>query len=377
LDIRETLYEPPASDIEMAEAPRVEPAELERPIELRTVFLGGLFVLALLAAFYAAAEIVLPIVLAFVLALVFQPVLRLLLGAHLPRPLAALIIVLALVGLFVGLGLLLSAPLTGWIGRLPETMPRLQERLGFVSGAVRALQRALQHVQDLAPGDSSGTGGRQVAVQSAPLPERLLSGVRLVGGSAFTTVLVLFFMLISGDTFRRRLVEVLPGFKEKRQVVDISQQIEQDISIYLATITMMNALVGITTGCMAWLCGLGDPLLWGTFAFLLNYVPILGPTAGVVIFLVAGLVTLDPLWMALVPTTLYFLIHIAEGETVTPMLLASRFTLNPVLIILGVIFWYWMWGVCGAILSTPLLAMTKIVCDRIVPLRPVGHFIGG
>jgi predicted PurR-regulated permease PerM len=89
------------------------------------------------------------------------------------------------------------------------------------------------------------------------------------------------------------------------------------------------------------------------------------------------LVTLDPLWMALVPATLYFLIHIAEGETVTPMLLASRFTLNPVLIILGVIFWYWMWGVCGAILSTPLLATTKIVCDRIVPLRPVGHFIGG
>jgi predicted PurR-regulated permease PerM len=346
---------------------------VEQPIELRTVFLGGLFALAAFAACYVAAEIVLPIVLAFVLTLVFQPVLRLLLRAHLPRPLAALIIVLALVALFVGLVLLLSAPVTGWIGRLPETMPRLQERLGFVSGALRALQRVLEHVQSLAPGDTAG----QVAVQSAPLPERLLTGIRTVAGGAFTTLLVLFFTLISGETFLRRLVEILPGFKEKRQVVDISQQIEQDISIYLATITMMNTLVGVATGVMAWLCGLGDPLLWGTFAFLLNFVPILGPTAGVIVFLVAGLVTLDPLWFALVPAALYLTIHVAEGETVTPMLLASRFTVNPVLIVLGVIFWYWMWGVAGAVLATPLLAIAKIVCDRIEPLRPVGHFIGG
>jgi predicted PurR-regulated permease PerM len=71
------------------------------------------------------------------------------------------------------------------------------------------------------------------------------------------------------------------------------------------------------------------------------------------------------------------MIHVAEGETITPMLLASRFTVNPVLVMVGVIFWYWMWGVCGAILSTPMLAMTKILCDRIDRLKPIGHFIGG
>jgi predicted PurR-regulated permease PerM len=186
----------------------------------------------------------------------------------------------------------------------------------------------------------------------------------------------LFFILVSGETFLRRLVEILPRFKIKRQVVDISQEIEDDLSIYLATITMMNSFVGVATGIVAWLCGLGDPLLWGTLAFLLNYVPILGPTMGVLIFFVAGLVTLDPLWMAFVPAGLYILIHVAEGETVTPMLLAHRFTVNPVLVMVGVFFWYWMWGVVGAILATPLLAITKIVCDRIEPLQPVGHFIG-
>jgi predicted PurR-regulated permease PerM len=104
---------------------------------------------------------------------------------------------------------------------------------------------------------------------------------------------------------------------------------------------------------------------------------VLGPTAGVILFLVTGLVTVDTLWGALLPPIVYLLIHIAEGETITPMLLAGRFTINPVLIIVSLVFWYWMWGVAGAVLSTPMLAIAKIVCDRIEALKPIGHFIEG
>jgi predicted PurR-regulated permease PerM len=270
--------------------------------------------------------------------------------------------------------------LTGWIGKLPQTLPRIQERLSFLNGPARSMQRALEHIQNLAPGgDGGGSTGaaRPVAVQGASLPQQVLSQVRIVAAGAFETLLVMFFALVSGETFLRRLVEVLPRFEDKKRAVDISQQIEHDISVYLGTITVMNTLVGIATGTMAWLVGLGDPLLWGTFAFLLNYVPILGPTAGVIIFFVAGLVTIDPLWAAFVPAVLYLMIHVAEGETITPMLLAARFTVNPVLVMVGVIFWYWIWGVCGAILATPMLAIVKIVCDRIDRLKPIGHFIGG
>jgi predicted PurR-regulated permease PerM len=354
---------PPATDL--------EPADSATSIEISTIFLGALLLLAVLAAFYTAAEIVLPIVLAFVLNMVFQPVLRALEGARLPRVVAALIIVLALVSLFVVLGLLLAGPLSSWIAQLPQTVPRLQARLNFLSAPIKSLQRALDHIQNLA------SATQAVAVQGTPLPVRLLGAIRTLAGGAFTTVLMLFFLLVSGDLFLRRLVELLPGFKEKRQAVDIVQQIEHDISVYLATIGMMNSLVGVVTGIVMWLCGLGGPLLWGTIAFLLNFVPILGPTAGVLLFLVAGLVTIEPLWAAFLPAALYLLIHLAEGETVTPMLLARRFTINPVLIMLGVIFWYWMWGVPGAILATPMLAIVKIVCDRIDPLKPIGHFIGG
>jgi predicted PurR-regulated permease PerM len=124
-----------------------------------------------------------------------------------------------------------------------------------------------------------------------------------------------------------------------------------------------------------WACGLGTPLLWGSTAFLLNYVPILGPMTGVVIFFVAGVLSFGWPWYALLPAGLYLLIHVAEGETITPMLLARRFTLNPVLVIVSLFFWHTLWGIPGALLAVPILAMVKIVADRIEPLKPIGHII--
>jgi len=159
--------------------------------------------------------------------------------------------------------------------------------------------------------------------------------------------------------------------------VDISHQIESDISAYLITITIMNGAVGAVTGIIMWLTGLGDPILWGTVAFLLNYVPVLGPASAVVIFLLAGLLTIETIWQALLPGVLYFGIHLVEGEMITPMLLAKRFTLNPVLVIVSLIFWFWMWGAAGAIIAVPMLAVTKIICDRVQPLAAIGHFLEG
>jgi predicted PurR-regulated permease PerM len=193
----------------------------------------------------------------------------------------------------------------------------------------------------------------------------------------FTTILFLLFLLVSGDTFLRRLVEILPSFSNKRQAVDIFQQVESDISAYLVTITLMNAAVGVATAMVMWLTGIGDPILWGAVAFLLNFLPILGPIFGVVIFVLAGLLTIDTLWQAFLPAALYLGIHLIEGQMITPLLLARRFTLNPVLVIIALVFWFWMWGVPGAILSVPMLAITKIICDRIRPLAAFGHFLEG
>jgi predicted PurR-regulated permease PerM len=377
----ETLAGPPAlDDLQPAVMPAIETVganehDVSVPWDIKAVFQGGIFFLMLLGACYAAAEIVLPIVLALVLMLVLQPAMRLLERLHLPRGLAALAIILMLFGALAGLGTMLSEPAASWAEKLPQGIPKLQERLSFLRRPMAAVQTFINRAEGLAPGAEAKP--LPVKVEGTGLSERLLNGTRNVVSGLLETVLVLFFLLISGDTFLRRLVEILPRFKNKRQAVDISNQIESDISAYLVTITIMNAAVGVATGTVVACAGLGDPVLWGTVAFLLNYVPILGPMIGVVIFLLAGLLTIETLWIAFLPAALYLGIHMIEGETLTPMLLARRFTINPVLVVVSLVFWYWMWGVPGAILATPMLAVIKIVCDRIQSLTAFGHFIEG
>jgi len=369
-----------AADRALAAAPpaaasAADEEDLPLPSDINTVLLGGLFLLAMLAACYLASEIVLPIVLAFVLSLVLQPAMRVLERVRLPRGVAAMLLILVLFGTLGGLGAALSLPATSWAQKLPTGIPKLQERLNFLSQPIAALQKFADQAQGLAQGIEHKAV--PVAVQGSGLSDRLLSGTRSFASGLLETVLVLFFLLVSGDTFLRRLVEIMPRFRDKRQAVDISKQIESDVSAYLFTVTIMNLAVGVATGTVMALCGVGDPVLWGMVAFLLNYIPILGPMTGVVVFVLAGLLSINSLWGAFLPAGLYLVIHLVEGETVTPMLLARRFTINPVLVILSLVFWYWMWGVPGAILSTPMLAITKIVCDRIRPLMAFGHFMEG
>jgi predicted PurR-regulated permease PerM len=355
--------------------PAEEPEEMPLPSDPTAIFLGGLFVLALLATAYVASEIVLPLVFAIILTLLLQPASRLLERLHVPRVLAALLLILALFGTIVGLGAAVSGPAGTWAAKLPEGIPRLQERLSFLRQPIDTLQRFLQQVENI--GETAPSPSATASERGPTLLTKLFTGTRNFASGLFTTVLFLFFLLVSGDIFLHRLVEILPRFSSKRQAVEISQQIESDISAYLVTITIMNAAVGIAVAVAMWLTGVGDPILWGTVAFLLNYVPILGTALGVLIFLFAGLLTIDPLWQALLPAGLYLGIHLIEGETVTPMLLARRFTLNPVLVIISLVFWFWMWGIPGAILSVPMLASTKIICDRVRPLAAFGHFLEG
>jgi predicted PurR-regulated permease PerM len=234
-------------------------------------------------------------------------------------------------------------------------------------------QRATKRLESIADTTESEPA---VAIQDPGLGSVIFRGTRTLLAQFVTLVVVLFFLLAGDDTFLRRLVEILPSFGDKKRAVEIVSEVEHNISVYLLTITLMNLAVGVATGLVMLACGVEDPALWGALAFLLNYAPIVGPLTGVVIFFLVGLLTFTTSWLALVPALAYGAIHLVEGQTITPMLLASRFTLNPILVIIALFFWYWMWGVPGALLSVPLLAITKIVCDRIPSLMPLGHLLG-
>jgi len=159
---------------------------------------------------------------------------------------------LAVFGTIVGLGAAIAGPASTWAGKLPGAIPRLQERLSFLQEPINTLQRFLQQVESY----GQPAGGPAVSAEGSTLITKLFTGTRHFASGLFTTILFLFFLLVSGDTFLRRLVEILPSFSDKRQAVDIFQQVESDISAYLVTITLMNAAVGIATAMVMWLTAL-------------------------------------------------------------------------------------------------------------------------
>jgi predicted PurR-regulated permease PerM len=339
------------------------------PIDAKLVVQCCLLLIAVLTVDYLAADIILPIVLAAVLNLLLRPAMRLFERAHIPGSVGAFFLLCALFGAIVGIVATFSGPAADWAQKLPSSVARLEERLSFLNDPINTLQGFLHKLEGVSGSTALPVGGA--------LTETLFRGTQHFASGFFETLLVLFFMLISGDTFLRRTVEIAPNFRDKRRVIAVAQQIEENVSAYLLTITLMNAAVGVATAGVMWVCGVGDPVLWGGVAFLLNYVPIMGPLVGVVLFFFIGFLAIDGLWAASLPAALYFVIHLVEGETVTPMLLAKRFTLNPVLVIISLIFWFWMWGVPGAILSVPMLAIAKIICDDVKPLNAIGHFLEG
>jgi len=251
---------------------------------------------------------------------------------HIPRLLSSLLMVLTVLAMVVGLATAVSAPGAAWAAKLPNAIPKLVERLRFLEAPLATVQEFWRHVQTFAGWSQSGDSS-----VGTDLLALLLTGTRSLASGFFTVLLFLFFLLAAGEIFIQRLVEIMPEFGSKRRVVEIAQQIESDISAYLVTITGMNAAVGLATAAVMWVTGIGDPILWGTVAFLLNFVQIIGPVVGVFIFVMAGALAGDSLLLALAPAGLYLLIHLIEGEAVTPMLLAKRFTLNSVMVIVSLV----------------------------------------
>jgi predicted PurR-regulated permease PerM len=361
---QEAVAEPAVSRLEALALPR----------KMRSVAITGIFVLAIFYTLYFTAEIAIPLVFALLFKLLLQPGVRMLSRIKVPQPLGALTMIVLLFALLGGGGYLLAGPATAWLERAPQSLPRLEQHMRVFKRPIQQVQEATKQVEQLTqgPGDKGA-----VAVKGPGLIELLFSSTRHLMSGLGITVLMLFFLLSSGELFMRRLVEILPNFRDKKRAVEMSYEVEENISAYLLTISIMNALVGLAAGLAMWAIGVPDPILWGALAFILNYVLILGPLTGMALFFVAGLMSFDALWQALIPPGAYLIIHMIEGEWVTPMLVAKRFTLNPVLVIGSLIFWDWMWGIPGALLAVPMLAVFKIVCDRVRPLAALGHFIEG
>jgi predicted PurR-regulated permease PerM len=337
-----------------------------------------LTILAILGALYVGKDIILPLALAILLKLLLQPIVDFLCRKlRVPPVVSAMILILLLFGSIAVVGFSIAVPASGWIQKAPEVLPSLKDKLNVLRQPIDYMQQAFKEIEDVAaPGGNEPNAPTVKVREQSVIAASLARGTLATLGRFFATMVILFFLLAAGDRLLRGFIDILPRFSDKQQAIDIAFEIQRSIGGYLLTITVMNFLVGIATGTAMWASGLGDPILWGTMAFLLNYIPILGPLTGIGIFLLAGILTLEWPAYAFVPAILYTIIHIVEGEIITPMLLAKRFTLNPVIVIVSLFFWHALWGIPGALLAVPLLAMFKIAADRLEPLKPLAHVVG-
>jgi predicted PurR-regulated permease PerM len=224
--------------------------------------------------------------------------------------------------------------------------------------------------------DVSGNGDTpQVALKQPTLSETLFGGARHFAASALIVFVLTYFFLASGDQFLRKLPRVLPRGHAERVLVIVGET-ETQISAYLLAVTLINMTIGLLTAGIMALVGMPTPMLLGVVAAALNFVPYFGPAVMATLLGMIGLVTFDTPTKALLAPLLYLCLHAAETNFITPHLLGKRLPLNPLAIFLGFMFWWWIWGVPGAILAVPIMVTLKIVSDRTESLSGVAEFLG-
>lgn len=346
------------------------------PMDIRSISLTGIFLLFLLYSLYFARDFFLPVTLAFVLSFLLAPAVRWMTRLHVPQLIGAGMIIAGLLSLCVYGVYRLSEPAQEWLQKTPTSFDTVRRKLRVLLEPVQKAQQTtgqIEKMTDLANKEQNVT---TVKIKKPSLGEFFFAGTRNFLIAAGVTIVLLYFLLASGDLFLLKLVKVLPTLQDKKRAVEICRQIEQNISTYLWTVTLVNAGLGLTLAMAMHLLGMPNPGLWGVMAAIFNYVPYLGSTTGIISLGLASALTFDDPIKILLPPATYFLLAVVEGNFIMPMALGRSLALNPVIIFIWLIFWGWVWGVVGAVLAVPLLAILKIICDHFKALSALSEFLG-
>jgi predicted PurR-regulated permease PerM len=348
---------------------------LRERVEITSLAITGMFVLAFFYTLYFAREFFVPVILALMLDFLLSPVVRALKRVKVPEPLGAVAVLLGLVLLLTATANWLADPVRDWLTKAPITFAKTKQELQQLRRPVEEVTKTAEQVEEAtkAPEPSQAT---EVVVKGPSLSERLFGTTQSIITVMVEVAILLYFLLAAGDLFLQKLIKVLPQLKDKKRAVTIARETEASISAYLFSMTLLNIGQGAVVAAAMALIGVPNPVLWGVLATVLEYIPYVGAFVLAGILTVVGLATFDTLWQALAVPGVYIAINFIQGNFLTPIVLGRRLTLNPVAIFVGLVFFWWIWGVAGAFLAVPILATFKIFCDHIETLQPIGEFLG-
>jgi predicted PurR-regulated permease PerM len=356
-------------DVALSKVPPIPPGDAmttgTTPVQMVLVALG------IIAFLYFARPVVLPVVLACMAGMTLKPLIRWLSWSHLPPGISAMVVVCLLVCAIGICFFELGRPAVKWMDEAPQHMTELRQRVQKILPRIARFNEAAAAVNNLGATGNEQEKDTVVEIKTSRVSSTFINWTGTFLAGTGETFVLLYLLLASGDLFLQKLVRVMPTLRDKKRAVDISHEVQQNISNYLFSVSLINLGLGLLVSVGLYFMGVPDAAMWGMLAAVLNFVPYFGPIAGVMVLAGVGLLTFETLWQGLLPPTWYLLLHLSEANLFTPVLLGRRFTLNPVVIFVSLIFWTWLWGVPGALLSVPILVTIKVISDRVPAMSPI------
>ncbi|MDA3919638.1 MAG: AI-2E family transporter [Salinisphaera sp.] len=309
--------------------------------------------------------------------MVFSPVRRFFDRRGVPQGLSALGIVSVILIIFFSIAAALAVPISSWTNNSSRLESTVEYRLSGISGPFSDYFAAPSSPD---PNSSSSNGPSSkkesnAAQTSMSVAESIASQLPSVVAQFVFTLVLLLFLLASGDMFYEKIVQVMPTLHDKKRAVKIAHDIERKLSRYLLTITIINAGLGVAVGIAMWALGLPNALMFGIIAFLFNFVPYLGAFVGILIAALVALVAFSWAGWALIVAGVYLSLTTLEGQFVTPYFIGRSLRLNTVAVFVTISFWAWLWSAVGMIVAVPLLVAIKTFGEHIDALKSLSHFL--
>ncbi|RYE30099.1 MAG: AI-2E family transporter [Hyphomicrobiales bacterium] len=347
----------------MAEPEPVEETDEVTPYEHDLIVryaIVGIFVILATASLALTKVIAMPVVAGVIFGLVLGPLVDVLARRRIPQHAAAALVVLLFLGLLFGAIAILAVPVAGWSDQAPAMMAALKGKLAGVFAFMDEFKRGIASI--------TGKGAELSVSQGNPIFDIAMTSSTAAGG-LLIFVATIYFWLATRRHLKARVLRLCLGRGARRSAGSFFEEIESRVARYFALVTTINFAMGVLTMAIAWLAGLPFPVFWGALAFLLNYLAFIGPMIVAIMLLAGALLDAPSLVAALWPATAYYVLHLIEGNAVTPIFVGNRLTISPFLVFVAFIFWLWLWGPVGAVLSTPIVIVVMVAQEEFARYR--------
>lgn len=353
------------------------------------VGVGMLAIIASVAALHVGRAFFVPLLIGILASYTLRPVVDWLQRYRIPRAVAAAMVLAVLVGGSSWIGVALREDVSTMVEKLPDTARKLRRSLvqASRSGSLTALQNVQEAASELQA--AAADAGAKPGVRPAPPPPSdsgkwlrdyavtqsalLLS----IAAQAPIVLLLTYFLLASGTHFRRKLVQFVgPSLARKKETVRILEEIDMQIQRYLLVMLLSNAFVGVATWLAFEAIGLRHAGVWGIFAGVMHFVPYLGPALVATCSAIAGFLQFGTLSHAAGLAGVATLIAGLIGMGFMTWLQGRFARVHTAVLFIALLFFGWLWGVAGLLLGAPLVAIVKVVCDRVESLKLVGELLG-